>query len=173
MKPLYLSRLAALMMIISGCNWSSIAQTTTFTTPGGPFTYTVPSGVTAVGIDMAGAQGGTSQSSQGGKGGRVQTTLAVSAGQVLNVYVWGVGTNFQYCIMRAGGTNGGGNGYGYGGGGGGGSDIRVAGTALTNRVLVSGGGGGGGYDCGTTNGENGGDGGGATGADGHYCNTTS
>ena len=43
----------------------------------------------------------------------------------------------------AGGFNGGGSADGSGGfGGGGASDIRIGGTALTDRVLVAGGGGG-------------------------------
>ncbi len=161
------------MLILLGCNWSSIAQTTPFTTPGGPFTYTVGPGVTAIGIDMAGAQGGKSQSSAGGKGGRVQATLAVTPGQVLNIYVGGVGTGNNNSSGAAGGVNGGGNGYYFGGGGGGASDIRIGGTALTNRIIVGGGGAGSGYNCGTTNGETGGAGGTAPCQDGANCGSIS
>ena len=110
-----------------------VAQPTTFNYTGSVQTYTVPSGCTAVGIDMAGAQGGgTSTGSVGGKGGRVQASLAVSPSQVLNIYVGQVGTvGNSSSTVKNGGFNGasgacaqGGNGYGYGGGGGGAIEPR-------------------------------------------------
>ena len=55
----------------------------------GTYTYTVPTGVTQLGIDMAGAACGDSynHNGKGGQGGRVLCNLTVSGGQVLNIYV--------------------------------------------------------------------------------------
>ncbi len=169
MKRFYLLKLALPIVVLLGCNFNSLAQLLTPYSTSGTFSYTVPAGVTQIGVDMAGAQGGTSLSSPGGKGGRVQATLTVVPGEVLQLNVGGSGTNYQYCVSRAGGFNGGGNGYGYGGGGGGASDIRRSGTGLSNRVLVAAGGGGAGYNCGSTNGEMGGAGDYPTGGTGMNC----
>ncbi len=170
MKRFYLLKLALPIVVLLGCNFNSFAQLLTpYSTPG-TYSYTVPAGVTQIGVDLAGAQGGTSLSSQGGKGGRIQATLAVSPGEVLQLNVGGSGTNYQYCVSRAGGYNGGGSGYGYGGGGGGATDIRKGGTAVSNRVLVGGGGGGAGYNCGSSNGEYGGAGDYPNGGFGTCCN---
>ena len=123
----------------------------TFAYTGGPQTYTVPTGVTALAVDMAGANGGRrSASSPGsgqgqGLGGRVQATLAVTPGQVLTIIVGGAGTANT---AGFGGSGGGGAAYGPSGGpggGGGASDISTGGgTNPSDRVLVAGGGGGGG-----------------------------
>ncbi len=109
----------------------------TFNFSGGLQTFTVPSGVTSVTIQTYGAQ---AFGALGGNGGYASGILAVSPGQVLNVYVGGQN-----------GFNGGGNGYAaVPRNGGGASDVRVGGTALANRVIVAGGGGGGGaHDAGT------------------------
>ena len=148
------------------------AQTTTYSTGGTTNNYTVPAGITAVAVDIAGASGGLSAiANAGGKGGRVQATLAVSPGMVLYCYVGNVGGNGCYCGTPSGGANGsggganGGAGSGGGGGGGGASDIRIGGTGLTNRVVVGAGGGAGSYACG----EVGGDGGGSVGSNGNEC----
>ncbi len=137
----------------------------TFNYTGSLQTWVVPAGVTSVTIECYGAQGGrgTQTTSTGGLGGYATGTLAVSAGQTLNIYVGGQGG-----YSSAGGWNGGG-GYGSGsynsGSGGGASDVRVGGTALSNRVIVAGGGGGGG---GQTNGNAyGGTGGGTNGGGGY------
>ncbi|MCR4339413.1 MAG: glycine-rich protein [Gemmatimonadaceae bacterium] len=97
--------------------------------------WEVPVGVTSITVDGYGA--GTSQS----LGGRVQTTLAVTPGESLRVYVGGAGVGST--------TTGGFNGGGAPGanapqafGGGGATDIRQGGTALADRVVVMGGGGG-------------------------------
>ncbi len=136
----------------------AFSQTTTYTTPG-TYAYTVPSGVTLLSIDAKGAAGGIAgpSSSLGtatptGLGGRVQATLTVTPGSVLNIYIGGQGPDGTSAGVT-GGTNGGGNaapwGGSYSGGGGGGAtDIRVGGVALSNRILVAGGGGGGGYNGG-------------------------
>ncbi|AKU99128.1 Hypothetical Protein AKJ09_05792 [Labilithrix luteola] len=121
------------------CVWAM-----TFAYTGAPQTFTVPATVTTLSVDVQGAAGGTS----GGKsafGGRVEATMSVTGGQVLNVYVGGTTTT-----TNAGGYNGGGNGYANGTfvatGGGGASDIRIGGNAIVNRVIVAGGGGGTGQD---------------------------
>src|SRR4051812_14841482 len=104
MKQFYLS----LVMLFWGCivTSNSIAQTTTYSTPG-TYIYTVPNGVTAVSVDVKGARGGFGYTTYaGGKGGRVQATLAVSSGMLLNVYVGGIGGNACYCGTPAGGVNG-------------------------------------------------------------------
>ena len=153
---------------------SILGQTETFNYTGSPApqTYTVPAGVTSLIIDAIGARGGASYN--GGKpgyGGRVNTTLAVTPGQVLNIYVGGVGgegywygpVNYLSGAGFNGGGNGNSNGYGAGGGGGGATDIRIGGNTLADRVLVAGGGGGSGsnYDA-----YAGGDGGGLIGGTG-------
>ncbi|MCF8449495.1 MAG: Ig-like domain-containing protein, partial [Taibaiella sp.] len=165
-----------LISLISSC--FSLSAQTTFSYTGTVQTYTVPSGVTAIGIDAAGAQGGNSLASNGGNGGRVQASLTVTPGQVLSIYVGGQGAAGPSSSgTRAGGGNGGGgeggNGNGYGGGGGGSSDIRTGGTALSNRIIVAAGGGGGGYNCGSANAEPGGNGGGLTGFVGFSCSSAS
>ncbi len=178
MKPLYLSRFAILIMLL-GCNWSSIAQTsTTFSTPGGPYSYVVPAGVTRIAVDLVGANGGNPNSSVpygvGGKGGRIKGDLAVTPGQTLYVYVGGVGGNGNPCCTYgvAGGVNGGGRSeFYYTGSGGGGTDIRTSasGTSYTNRLIVAGGGGGAGYgSCCSATLNSGGAGGGATGQAGFF-----
>lgn len=106
----------------------------TFSHSGAAQAWTVPEGVTSVAVDVFGAQGG--HPLYGGPGGRVEATLAVSPGEVLQVNVGGQGTG------TAGGFNGGGSGSNGSFGGGGGSDIRRAGSALADRVVVAGGGGG-------------------------------
>jgi hypothetical protein len=117
-------------------------------------TYTVPPGVSSITVDAQGAAGGAGGlGGSGGLGGRLQGTFSVTPGDVLYIYVGGVGG------APTAGYNGGGSGAGSGGGGGGASDIRINGTALTDRAIVAGGGGGGGQG-------NGGGGGGTTGAQG-------
>jgi uncharacterized protein YjdB len=139
---------------------------TGFVTPDYDYAYVVPDGVTSVQISAAGAKGGNQYygGGVGGNGGNAICTLAVYGGEVLHVYVGGVGADYGYP-----GANGGGYSYS-GGGGGGGSDVRANGTDLSNRVLAAGGGGGGGYyyysSC--TN-SNGGAGGGTTGGSGLQC----
>jgi hypothetical protein len=144
-------------------------------------TFTVPAGVTSISVDAYGASGTTISAARGGngpigKGGRVQTDLTVTPGDVLNIYVGGAhyydggfpsgGGPSSYPTIP-GGWNGGGNGPNYNGvgmgwGGGGATDIRIGGTALSDRVIVSGGGGA----KGNGSNEDGGDGGGLVGQNG-------
>jgi hypothetical protein len=120
---------------------SSTTATATFNYTGSMQTFTVPAGVTSISVDARGAQGGAG----GGLGGRVTCNYAVTPGDVLDIYVGGQGG--AQVSNSPGGYNGGGNAgpcnVQYpGSGGGGASDIRLNGTALTNRIIVAGGGGG-------------------------------
>ena len=58
-------------------------------------TFTVPAGITSISVDAYGASGMTRTGYGGngdqGKGGRVQTNLSVTPGDVLNIYVGGTG----------------------------------------------------------------------------------
>jgi hypothetical protein len=157
----------------SGTGSLSIDATpSTFDYTGAVQTYTVPANVTTVAVTARGAQGGAGTTQgrtafiSGGNGAEVRSLLAVTPGQVLSVYVGGMGgTAPNSSTAGAAGYNGGGipgtgDGYGMmGGGGGGASDVRTGGTALGDRVVVAGGGGGGGQAVG-------GGGGAPNGADG-------
>ncbi|MBK8143748.1 MAG: hypothetical protein IPK62_01490 [Bacteroidetes bacterium] len=155
-------------IITLGGGGAPITQTFNYT--GAVQTFTVPAGVTSITVDVSGAKGGNGVNlSVGGNGGRVQGTIAVTPGQVLNINVGGMGANCTVCAT--GGFNGGGGtiaGAGQEAGtGGGASDIRVTPYALANRLFVGGGGGGGGY---TGAAANGGAGGGLVGANGQTWN---
>jgi hypothetical protein len=154
-------------------------QTHTFGFTGSAQTFTVPPNVQWIAVDVVGAAGGDSSlSGLSGKGARVQTTLPVTSGSVLSVFVGGQG---GYSIVCGGGAtnagwNGGGSGYGCqaggrAGGGGGASDIRVGAAALTDRTIVAGGGGGTRIGCCCNSLSQGGDAGeeGSSGANGEYC----
>lgn len=125
----------------------------TYNYTGSAQSVTVPAGITSVIVDMAGAAGGLSEDRTSGSapGGRTQTKLAVSYGDTLHLYIGGQGGDadvFPSATVGAAGWNGGGEGGAgsgsltNGGGGGGGTDIRLNGTALTDRVVVAGGAGG-------------------------------
>lgn len=129
---------------------SVFADTETFVYTGASQSWFVPTGVTEVFIEAAGAQGGGSYLSgsggfqdDGGLGGSAEGMLAVTAGQVLNIYVGGKAVDVGNITPAPGGYNGGGDGGQYGAGGGGASDVRLDGTALADRVIVAAGGGGG------------------------------
>jgi len=158
---------------------TAFCQSTTFSYTGTVQTYTIPPGVDSIYVDVVGATGGMSSltdSSTGGKGGRIQCTLLVSPGQVLHIYIGGVGVMGTLTSVGIGGFNGGGNGgadnslgdYTPSGGGGGSTDIRFSPYSLTNRVVVASGGGGGGYGC-IPKTAPGGDGGGLIGSGGYSC----
>lgn len=139
-------------------------SSSTFNTQGGA-TYTVPAGFTSViakvwgagGGGGGGGNGGTS-GGNGGGGGYIRTTLSVTPGEVLDVYVGGGGSG--------GNTSSDGGG---GGGGGGYSSVSRSGTLL---AVAAGGAGGGGGDSDNTNaGGAGGAGGGASGNSGSASGT--
>jgi hypothetical protein len=128
----------------------------------GTDTFTAPPGVTSVTFAAFGAQGGSFAPFRfGGLGGSGTSAVSVTAGQILQVNVGGVGGNDGSAVPN-GGFNGGGSGgdaAANGAGGGGGSDVRTSPFGLADRVVVGGGGGG----VGPTNG---GAGGGTTGGSG-------
>ncbi len=155
MKKVYLSLLLCLASV------AAFAQATTLNYAGAAVqTYTVPAGVTSLGVDAIGGCGGGAYVSSGASGpvtlgGRVQCTMAVTGGQILYIYVGGgVTTGFDCCSNLPGGFNGGGVNGTYAAAGGGASDIRLSADVIsgnevtpytaTNRVVVAGGGGGGG-----------------------------
>ena len=146
-----------------GESWQYNTGSVTFNyTTSNYVTWTVPTGATTVNIDASGAQGSASSSTTygtGGLGGRVQTTLSVTPGQTLYIYVGAQPTAYNYAGGYNGGANGSGVTSGSGGSGGGSSDIRTGSGTIYDRVVVAGGGGGSGYGSGTCSG---GAGGGAT-----------
>lgn len=100
------------------------ATTESFAFTGTPQTWVVPAGVTQGTFDIFGAQ----------HGGRATASIPLTPGELVRVYVGGVGQG------SSGGFNGGGDSQVSPGGGA--TDIRIGGAALINRVLVAGGGGG-------------------------------
>lgn len=168
MKKIY----SVLMLCLSIClstRAQVITQTLNYT--GTMQTFTVPACVTVVTITCYGAQGANGTASSfgatggvGGFGPIVTGATTITPNSVLNVYVGGSGTG------SVGGFNGGGQGAaGNSGGGGGASDVRLGGTALSDRIIVAGGGGGGGNAGCSTNtviGGAGGYGGGGLGSNG-------
>jgi hypothetical protein len=143
-------------IVLNYCN--STQQSVTYNFTGDVQTFTVPVGVYTITIDANGGQGGAGHSggNWGGLGGRTIASIDVTPGQVLHIYVGGMGTNGSDVTpgtIAPGGWNGGG--YGgfdsdawqpeqIGGGGGGASDIRWAeNTTLEGRIMVAAGGGGG------------------------------
>ncbi|WP_051711792.1 Ig-like domain-containing protein [Streptomyces sp. NRRL S-350] len=154
----------------------------------GTDTFTVPDGVTAVSIDLFGAEGGSAAGyvspnppntgAPGGLGGESRATLAVTPGQTLQITLGAAGTpgtSRHGEFARPGGYGhgtGGGGAHGGGGSGGGASDVRTGTFGAADRVLVAGGGGGAGNggpllhggNGGGPTGESGGQGGGPAGS---------
>lgn len=126
-----------------------MAQTTvTFNYTGAVQTFTVPACVTSLTVDVRGAKAGNNGSYAGGNGGRVQATVPVTPGEVLQIMVGEQGVNTSTNNPPV--FNGGGGVYSYisggtAGTGGGASDIRRTPYANGDRLVISGGGGGGGY----------------------------
>jgi len=93
-------------------------------------------------VELYGAEGGSYSTTLGSKGTYVRGELSLDKTTTVYVYVGGKGNTGN---NTAGGYNGGGQAGGCScgsGSGGGASDIRIGGTALSNRVMVAGGGGG-------------------------------
>jgi len=121
MKKIYFFSILFSLICIT-CNLSG---QTTFTYTGSLSTYSVPTGVTSIGILAVGAQGG-SGSNTGGQGASIYGAFSVVPGHVLNIMVG---------QQPTGGSN-------TSGGGGGSFVWDVASTALP--MVAAGGGGGGG-----------------------------
>jgi hypothetical protein len=121
---------------------SASTSTTTFSVPGGPYSFVVPQGVTSIEVEALGGSGDSwsdyYDSYVGGAGADVSADLTVTAGATYYVYVGGNGTS------TAGGTHGGGAPApdDRGGGGGGSSDFRSTSGDDATRLLVAAGGGG-------------------------------
>lgn len=163
MKKNYLKHITYTALALTAFISGTKAQTsTTFSYTGSMQTFTVPACVTSITVDAIGSKGGDNVSSNpndpGGAGGRVTCVYPVTTGQVLNIFVGGIPYNGGGAVLGTVGAPGGGA-----------SDIRIGGTALTDRVIVAGGGGGGGNNCGSVI-EPGGMGGGLIGGDGWQCN---
>ena len=114
-------------------------------TTGAPESYTVPVGITELIIEARGGDGAGANPSTivcGGSGALVRSTVGVSPGDVLTLYVGKggfAGTGDSKGSKGGWGYGRGGNGDGYGGGGGGG------GTAVllnSSPLIIAGGGGG-------------------------------
>jgi N-acetylneuraminic acid mutarotase len=130
----------------------------TFTSQG-PNSYVVPAGITSLTFKSWGGGGGggagaNSTGGTGGGGGYVQSTISVTPGETLTIYVGGGGIGGTHNALgsKAGG----------GGGGGGYTSVYRGGTPL----LIAAGGGGGGGSRDATAGGAGGGGGGTTGVNG-------
>jgi hypothetical protein len=134
------------------CTLMVQAQQVVLNFTGNAQTWIVPNGVTSIRVDARGGQGGANAAEPpvvGGKGGRIQTTLAVTPGETPTVYVAGRGGDLiQPNTGGPGGFNGGGTGgvdnvdFNAAAGGGGASDVRQGGDDLSHRVAVTGGSGG-------------------------------
>jgi hypothetical protein len=135
------------MVNIGGNNPGS--DSTVFAFTGGVQQFIVPPCTDTVIVRTWGAQGENALvgGATGGLGGYASGKLAVTPGETLTVYVGG---QAGYNGGGTGGINGNATGGPppgtYGGDGGGASDVRKAGTALANRVIVAGGGGGAGHN---------------------------
>ena len=174
------------LFVIVAWGWLLVcvsSSTSSFIFTGGAQTFTVPSGVNFLTVNLTGASGGKCGSYPGGSGGFIACTFSVTAGQVLSLYLGGVGSCNLVGAVGAGGYNGGGStvitttpAANTNAGGGGGTDIRISPFALSNRIVVAGSGGGsnagdttnggmGGYPSGSA-GQSGSLGGGRTGGSG-------
>ena len=156
---------------------SNFTNQKVFVYTGAVQSFTIPAGVTSITIDIAGASGGDgSNTYTGGLGARVQGTIAVNPGDVLDIYVGGQGANSTVNVVTpsvaAFGHSLGGiageaaQGQASPGGGGGGSTaiVDTANQAILAEAGAGGGGGGGAYDSSGTaalNGSAGGNGGNA------------
>lgn len=140
-SALFYVKLSVLTVLMLTSKISNAQNTATFNFTGQVQQWVVPPCVYEVCTDVRGAKGG---GSNGGNGARITACIPVQPGDILYLYVGGMGTQGA----ASGGWNGGGTGHastGFGQaswGGGGGSDIRIGGTALANRVVIAGGGGG-------------------------------
>ena len=106
-------------------------------------TWTVPSGVTKIFVDVAGAQGGSASPYLGGKGGKVSGLLTVAAGDVLQITVGGQSTT-NIAVYGFGGNGGRSTSYGtIARAGGGLSAISTAAPVTQANALVIAAGGGG------------------------------
>ena len=164
------------LLLMESLPITSSSVTQNFTTPTSSGSFTVPAGVTSLTVTLNGAGGGNGNfGANGGSGGSVTGTLAVSPGQVLTIIVGQAGSTGGSTNIGGGGASG--NIYAASGGGRsaiqlGGSDIVAAGGGggSGSAGSVHGGAGGGGTNTSGAAGTNGnsaiGGGGGTTSAGG-------
>ncbi len=153
--------LAGSALAVASAASSLLAPATAGATSSATYTYssnyqsfTVPSGVTSLHVDVSGGSGGNGSGSYGGgggaAGGEIIGDLPVTPGQVLTLWVGGAGQNnggegfgspSHNDFEGGGGGDGAGPTTGNGGGGGAASYVKSGSTML---VLAGGGGGGGG-----------------------------
>ncbi|NTW22865.1 hypothetical protein HGA34_05010, partial [Candidatus Falkowbacteria bacterium] len=145
----------------NGCG--GVASSTSFGYTGAFVNWIVPTGVTSISVVIRGGGGGSSDTS-GGSSDLASSTLSVTPGATLKIYVGGAGGSRQY-YNGDDGAGGGSGGFGYangtggnnsqngwgdnycyasGSGGGGGSSAVVSGS--TRLIEAKGGQGGYGYD---------------------------
>lgn len=119
---------------------ATYANSVTFNYTGAQQSWTVPAGITKIGVELLGAQGG---GTNGGKGGRVTAQLTVTPGTLILIVVGGQSTNQTAVYGFAG--NGGNNTAAAarrGFAGGGLSGLFVSTVTRPNALAVAGGGGG-------------------------------
>lgn len=103
----------------------------------------MPSGVTLIYVDVAGAQGGSGGTNIGGKGGKVSGIIAVTPGDVLQITVGGQSTT-NIAVYGFGGNGGRSTSFGTIARAGGGLSAISTAAPVTqaNAFLIAGGGGG-------------------------------
>ena len=128
---------------------------TTYSYTGSDQTFTIPTGLTLITLDIkgAGGHGGVGNSGSGGTGGRTQGNLTVSGGQAYKIVVGGSSGNIYGFAGNSTNSN--------GGDGGGLSGIFLTSVSFANAKGIAGGGGGSAWG-----GTSGGNGGGSSGAAG-------
>ena len=104
MRKLLFAILPLLVFFIDISSFWGQASTITFNYTGAVQTWTVPPCVYNISVIVAGAKGG---GTTGGNGARISANIAVTPGQVLNIYCGGMGTSGN----NSGGWNGGGTGW--------------------------------------------------------------
>ena len=145
-----------MQQMMVGLGFEFNGSTETYSTAG-TYTDTVPTGATSVTVKSWGAGG---ESSDGGAGGHVEGTIAVSGGDTINVYVGAhdggsssssvsltnggglSGVKYGSKVLIAGGGGGGSAGAGGGGGGGNGSGGNGEGDFYGDGATTSAGGSG-------------------------------
>ncbi|WP_317896773.1 T9SS type A sorting domain-containing protein [Aurantibacillus circumpalustris] len=133
-----IKKIATTLFLFSYFSYSAQVTTQTYSYTGSVQTFTVPSCVFNLTLNVSGAKGGASAGSiPGGLGGSASGVLSVIPGDVIHIYVGSsTGYNggglagFSTCTAALAGC------------GGGATDIRLNGISLTDRVIVGGGGGG-------------------------------
>jgi hypothetical protein len=99
----------ALVILVGALPSAATAATVTetFGYTGAVQTWTVPAGVTSATFDLHGAAGGAGPGGVPSRGGRATATIAVTPGDVIEVYVGGQGRDVN-AGFGTGGFNGGG-----------------------------------------------------------------